>query len=121
VDGVLDTQVGYTGGRQENPTYRQVCAEGTGHAEAVEVTYDPARVPYEGLLRAFLACNPPGTTAGQYRSAIFYHTEAQRAAAEAFLKSKGVAIRLEPAARFWRAEEYHQRHDEKRRAAAGSR
>ena len=121
MDGVLDTQVGYTGGRQADPTYRQVCAGGTGHAEAVEVTYDPARVSYEDLLKAFLACHAPDTAEGQYRSAIFYHTEDQKAAAQAFLKGKGAATRLEPAATFWRAEEYHQRYYERRKAAAGSR
>ncbi len=118
MDGVLDTQVGYTGGTRADPTYRQVCAGGTGHAEAVEVTYDPARVSYEALLRTFLACHTPDTAEGQYRSAIFHHTEAQRTAAEAFLKGKGAATRLAPATTFWRAEEYHQRYCEKHGMAA---
>jgi peptide-methionine (S)-S-oxide reductase len=129
VDGVVDTAVGYTGGKKEHPTYEQVCSGTTGHAEAVEVTFDPARVTYDQLLSVFWSIHDPTQVNRQgpdigtnYRSAIFYHTPAQKAAAEA---SKGalarsgkfggrpIATEIAPASTFWRAEEYHQRYFEK--------
>ena len=129
VKGVTATQVGYTGGHAEKPTYRQVCAGNTGHAEAVEVTYDPSVVSYDALLEAFWRCHEPtqvnrqGPDVGaQYRSAIFYHNEAQRTAAIASkerIETSGkhgrpVATEIAAAGPFWRAEEYHQRYLEKR-------
>lgn len=123
LDGVLKTTVGYTGGSTANPTYRQVSAGGTGHAEAVEIEFDPARVSYEKLLEVFwrnidpLAKNRQFCDSGdQYRSAIFVHDDAQRRAAEASLKAiedsgrlKGkIETQIVPAAKFYAAEDYHQ-------------
>lgn len=126
--GVTDTAVGYAGGHTERPTYQDVCGHGTGHAEVVEVEYDPAVISYEDLLDAFFAMHDPtqvdrqGPDVGdQYRSVIFFHSPEQRAAAEkakAELDASGrfarpVATAVEPAPTFWRAEEYHQRYIEK--------
>jgi peptide-methionine (S)-S-oxide reductase len=129
VEGVVDTMAGYTGGRKEHPTYEEVCSGTTGHAEAVQVTFDPARVTYEGLLSVFWSIHDPTQVNRQgpdigtnYRSAIFYHTPAQKAAAEASkerLRRSGkygnrpIATEIVPASTFWRAEEYHQRYFEK--------
>ncbi len=128
VAGVTDTAVGYCGGTTENPTYKLVCTGRTGHAEAVQVTYDPAQVSYEKLLEVFFAKHDPtqvnrqGPDFGtQYRSVIFYHTPAQEAAAKAYIAklteaktySRPIATQLVPAAPFYRAEEYHQRYLEK--------
>lgn len=126
IDGVTDAQVGYTGGTFPNPTYRDVCTDSTGHAEAVEVTFDPERVSYEELLEAFWKLHDPTTlnrqgpdVGTQYRSAIFYHSPEQESAAHA---SRGkaqahfrrpIATEIAPASRFYRAEEYHQRYLEK--------
>ena len=130
VEGVLDTAVGYEGGRLENPTYEDVCSGRTGHAETVEVDYDPSRVSYDKLLDVFWENHDPTTlnrqgpdVGEQYRSAIFFHTPEQQAAATASkekLEKSGsykrpIVTRIEPASRFWRAEEYHQRYYEKRR------
>lgn len=127
--GVASTRVGYTGGTLKNPTYQDVCADHTGHAEAVEVTYDPARVSYEDLLKIFWENHDPttlnrqGPDAGtQYRSAIFWHNPAQEAAARASkerLEKSGahrrpVVTEIIPAAEFWQAEDYHQQYLEKR-------
>ena len=127
--GVLDTRVGYTGGRTEDPTYREVCAKGTGHAEAVEVTYDPTRVSYDELLDVFWNAHDPtqvdrqGPDVGdQYRTAVFVHSPAQEAAARASKErleasgrlSRPVATEITPAATFWPAEEYHQQYLAKR-------
>jgi peptide methionine sulfoxide reductase msrA/msrB len=127
--GVIETAVGYTGGRTEKPTYEQVCTDRTGHAEAVEVVYDPARISYAQLLAAFWKMHDPtqvnrqGPDHGtQYRSAIFYHDQAQRQAAEASRQKlaesgrcpRPIATAIEPAGAFWKAEEYHQRYLEKR-------
>jgi peptide-methionine (S)-S-oxide reductase len=129
VDGVVETAVGYAGGRTVNPTYHDVCTDRTGHAEVVQVTYDPARVSYEKLLDVFWSIHDPtqvnrqGPDVGtQYRSVIFTHTPQQEAAAKASkqrLEASGrlrrpVATAIEPAPTFWRAEEYHQRYFEKR-------
>jgi len=128
VQGVTSTQVGYTGGHTENPTYQQVCAHTTGHAEAVEITYDPSVVTYEELLDVFWKCHDPTTpnrqgpdVGSQYRSAVFYHTPEQQAAAEARkqeLDASGafgspIVTEITPAATFWRAEECHQQYYEK--------
>ncbi len=118
--GVLSTDVGYIGGRTEKPTYRDVCSGTTGHAEAVRVTFDPARVSYETLAKLFFEIHDPtqvgrqGPDIGdQYRSEVFYTTPEQKAAAEkliALLHDKGykVATKVTPAATFYPAEEYHQ-------------
>jgi peptide-methionine (S)-S-oxide reductase len=129
IEGVTGTAVGYVGGETENPTYEQVCTDRTGHAEAVEVDFDPARVSYEHLLDVFWTNHDPtqlnrqGPDYGtQYRSAIFYHTPEQQAAAEgskARLAASGrlprpIVTQIVPAAQFYRAEEYHQQYLEKR-------
>jgi peptide-methionine (S)-S-oxide reductase len=133
VKGVTDTVVGYTGGDFPNPTYEAVCSGKTGHVEAVQVTYDPSAVTYEQLLDVFWKCHDPTTPNRQgpdvgtnYRSAIFYHTPEQQAAAlasKAALEKSGAFSRpivtsIEPAKTFWRAEEYHQRYLEKHGLAA---
>ncbi len=133
VPGVVDAAVGYAGGSTANPTYRDVCTDETGHAEVVEVTFDPSRVSYETLLNVFWENHDPtqvnrqGPDVGtQYRSAIFFHTPAQRAAAEASkerLEKSGryrraIATEITPAPTFWRAEDYHQRYLEKRGLAS---
>lgn len=133
IPGVLETAVGYAGGRTDDPTYEQVCSDGTGHAEVVEVTYDPERVAYDTLLETFwnghnpTQLNRQGPDVGtQYRSAIFFHTPEQEAAARASKESLGrsgrfsrpIATEITPAERFWRAEEYHQRYFEKRGGGA---
>lgn len=119
--GVLSTTVGYTGGRTVNPTYEAVSAGGTGHAEAVEILYDPSKVTYEKLLDVFWRNIDPLVkdrqfcdVGSQYRTAIYYHDEAQRKAAEAskaaIEKAKGwkVQTQIVPATTFYAAEEYHQ-------------
>lgn len=123
LDGVLETTVGYTGGHVENPTYSQVCTGQTGHAEAVQVVFDPTVISYEQLLDYFWRLHDPTTlnrqgpdVGSQYRSAIFYHTERQKEAAEkskAELDRSGVFPRqavteIVPASTFYPAEEYHQ-------------
>jgi peptide-methionine (S)-S-oxide reductase len=127
--GVTDTKVGYTGGRTNNPTYEQVCSKTTGHAEAVRVQFDPAKISYEQLLEVFWSCHDPtqlnrqGPDIGaQYRSAIFYHDEAQRTAAEASKRAleesgrfgRPIVTEITPVGTFWRAEDYHQRYLERR-------
>jgi peptide-methionine (S)-S-oxide reductase len=127
--GVLATAVGYAGGTKENPTYEDVCTDKTGHAEVVEVEFDPSQITYDQLLDVFWSNHNPTTVnrqgpdvGTQYRSAIFYHSPEQKAAAEAARKkidSSGrfrqpVVTQIEPAPKFWRAEEYHQRYLEKR-------
>ncbi len=120
IPGVLGAVSGYTGGKARKPTYPQVCEGKTGHAEAVEVIFDPARVSYEKLARLFFEIHDPtevnrqGTDVGdQYRSAVFYFSDEQKRTAEklmARLKANGyaVATQLAPASKFWPAEEYHQ-------------
>lgn len=133
VPGVLGTSVGYAGGATDNPTYEQVCTDKTGHAEVVQVTYDPTRVAYEDLLRVFWDNHDPTTlnrqgpdVGTQYRSVIFYANPAQRAAAEASRDArqssgryrKPIVTQIEPAPAFHPAEEYHQRYLEKRGLAS---
>ncbi len=128
VPGVLAVEVGYTGGTTESPSYREVCGGRTGHAEAVRITFDPARVSYEALLDGFWRIHDPtqvnrqGPDVGtQYRSAIFTHSPAQeekaRLSREALAASRRwgrpIATEITPAGPFWRAEEYHQRYFEK--------
>ena len=128
VPGVLETQVGYTGGDTEHPTYEEVCTDRTGHAEAVEVIFDPGRVSYGDLLRVFWEIHDPTTpnrqgpdVGSQYRSAIFTHgPEQQRMAEESRAaqdrsgrRRRPVVTEIVPAQTFWRAEEYHQRYLEK--------
>jgi peptide-methionine (S)-S-oxide reductase len=129
VPGVLATAAGYTGGNTVNPTYEEVCSHTTGHAEAVEVTYDPARLSYEQLLNIFWDAHDPtqlnrqGPDIGDnYRSAIFYHTPDQHAAAlhsKAEREASGryrtpIVTQIVPATTFYRAEDYHQQYLEKR-------
>ena len=128
LDGVTKTEVGYEGGGLENPTYEDVCSHTTGHAEVVEVTYDPERVSYDDLLGVFWAKHDPtqlnrqGWDIGdQYRSVIFVHDEEQRAAAQRSKSAldasgryrKPIVTLIEPAQTFYRAEDYHQRYLEK--------
>lgn len=129
IPGVIDTQVGYTGGTLAQPTYEEVCGHGTGHAEAVEVTYDPTQVSFDNLLERFFALHDPtqidrqGPDVGdQYRSAVFVHSPEQRRAVEAMKErltregryKRPIATRIEEAGPFWRAEDHHQRYLEKR-------
>ena len=129
VPGVTATRVGYTGGTTTNPTYKQVCTDRTGHAEAVEVSYDPARVSYDNLLRVFWEIHDPtqhnrqGPDIGtQYRSAIFYHDPEQEAAARASMErlersgvhKQPIVTEIVPAQTFYPAEDYHQQYLEKR-------
>ena len=133
VPGVVDAAVGYAGGWKDNPTYREVCTDGTGHAEVVQVEYDPARVSYEDLLKVFWENHDPTQlnrqgpdTGTQYRSVVFFYTPEQEAAARASKEALGASGRLrrpvvtqiEPAPAFWPAEEYHQRYLEKRGLAS---
>lgn len=134
VPGVVDTMVGYTGGHTESPAYEQVCTGATGHAEAVQVTYDPRKVTYEQLLEVFWNGHDPTTpnrqgpdVGAQYRSAIFCHAPAQEAAAresKAALRASGklgdrpIVTEIQPAGTFWPAEPYHQRYLEKHGRAA---
>ncbi len=133
VEGVLDTAVGYMGGAMPSPTYREVCTDRTGHAEVVQVEYDPERASYDDLLEVFWANHDPTTLnrqgpdhGSQYRSAIFYHTPEQRSAAEASKARQDASGRfrrpivteITEAGPFWRGEEYHQRYLEKRGMAS---
>lgn len=128
VKGVQNTAVGYMGGTKENPTYEEVCTGTTGHAEVVQVEYDPNEVCYDELLAVFWNIHDP-TTANrqgpdvgyQYRSAIFYHTLEQRDAATTSMKKlqesgryhSPIVTEITPAETFWRAEEYHQQYLQK--------
>lgn len=123
--GVVATRVGYIGGRTENPAYRDVCGHGTGHAEAVEVAFDPQQISYQTLLDVFWECHDPtqlnrqGPDIGdQYRSAIFFHSaEQQRMAEESREKldnsgrlRRRIVTEIVPAPIFWEAEAYHQKY-----------
>jgi peptide-methionine (S)-S-oxide reductase len=131
IPGVLDAVSGYTGGHTEHPSYRQVCGHASGHAEAVEVTFDPQRVTYDQLLSAFWQIHDPtqlnrqGPDVGdQYRSAIFTHSPEQMRAAiasrdrEQAKHSRPIVTQIVEAPRFWPAEDYHQRYFEKNGGAA---
>lgn len=131
VPGVTATAVGYEGGKLDQPSYRDVCTDATGHAEVVEVDFDPAKVSYQDLLDLFFELHDPtqrnrqepdwGT---QYRSAIFFHSaEQEKAAKETIARltaekrfPKPIVTQVVPAQTFWRAEEYHQKYLEKRGA-----
>ena len=127
LDGVTRTEVGYEGGALARPSYEDVCSHTTGHAEVVEVTYDPERISYEQLLDLFWHKHDPtqlnrqGWDVGdQYRSVVFVHDEEQRAAAEASKAreqanwKRPIVTAIEPAQTFWPAEDYHQQYLEKR-------
>jgi len=126
VPGVVDAISGYTGGHTENPSYSQVCSDTTGHAEAVQVTYDPQQVSYDDLLRVFWDVHDPTTynrqgpdVGSQYRSAVFTHGAAQRERATASLRSEQqryaqpIVTEIVEQAPFYPAEEYHQRYFER--------
>ena len=130
--GVTATRAGYTGGTRNFPTYEEVCTGRTGHAEAVEVEYDPDQISYEELLETFWSAHDPtqvdrqGPDIGsQYRSAIFPHDEAQRRVAEKAITTlnasgrlrRPVATKIEPASTFWEAEDYHQQYVAKKRGS----
>lgn len=121
--GVKSTAVGYMGGRLENPTYEQVCTDRTGHAEVVQVDYDPAAVSFEELLMVFFANHDPTTpnrqgpdVGTQYRSAVFFHSPEQESAAKVMIErlqpraSRRIVTEVTPASPFWKAEEYHQKY-----------
>jgi peptide-methionine (S)-S-oxide reductase len=134
IPGVRATAVGYEGGSLIRPSYQDVCTDRTGHAEVVEVDFDPAQVSYGQLLDSFFALHDPTTLnrqgpdwGAQYRSAIFFHSAGQEAEARAKIerltaedrfKPKRIVTQVEPAQTFWRAEEYHQRYLEKRGQAS---
>lgn len=124
VPGVVETEVGYIGGHVDQPTYDQVCTHTTGHTEGVRIVFNPAKVSYETLLKQFFHMHDPtqlnrqGPDVGDnYRSAIFYKNEAQKAAAQKTIEQldksgeykKPIVTSLEPAGKFWRAEEFHQK------------
>ena len=132
VKGVVSTSVGYTGGSFNNPRYEDVCSGKTGHAEAVEIEYDPSRVSYEELLKVFWENHDPTTLnrqgpdiGTQYRSAIYVHTPEQKAAAIASKENvqksgrykNPISTEITPASQFYRAEDYHQQYVEKRGSA----
>lgn len=133
VPGVTSTRVGYTGGKTPNPTYEDVCTDNTGHAEAIEITYDPTKVSYEQLLNVFWENHDPTTLnrqgpdwGTQYRSAIFFHSPDQESAAKSSkeeLDHSGrfpnkIVTEILPAATFYPAEDYHQQYLEKRGMAS---
>ncbi len=133
IPGVIDTAVGYMGGAKADPTYREVCTDRTGHAEVVQVTYDPSQVSYEDLLRVFWTNHNPTTrnrqgpdVGSQYRSAVFFHTPEQEAAARASKDElertdafrKPIVTEITAAPTFYPAEDYHQQYLAKRGMAA---
>lgn len=133
VPGVTATAVGYAGGKTKNPTYKDVCSDETGHAEVVEVQYDPAQVPYDTLLNIFWENHDPTTKnrqgpdwGSQYRSAIFVHSpEQEKTARESKERlqasgkwSRPIVTEITPAPEFYRAEDYHQQYLEKRGLAS---
>jgi len=132
MEGVIDTAVGYEGGRVDNPTYEQVCSGTTGHVEVCQVTFDPSRVDYETLVEKYFEIHDPtqlnrqGPDVGyQYRSVIFAHSDEQAEIARRVIDRiqprfrKPVVTEIEPAQPFWRAEEYHQCYLEKRGSHSG--
>ena len=133
IPGVVETAVGYSNGHTENPTYQDVCTDETGHAEVVQVTFDPAKVSFAQLLDAFWGMHDPtqvnrqGPDFGkQYRTAIFFHSPAQEAEAKASVAAlnasgkfkRPIATEIAAAGKFYRAEEYHQKYLEKRGASS---
>jgi peptide-methionine (S)-S-oxide reductase len=129
IDGVISTSVGYIGGTMPNPTYHDVCTGRTGHAEAVEVVFDPTKVSYEALLKVFWENHDPTTLnrqgpdiGTQYRSAIFYHNDAQQEAALSSKESlqqnerfgRSIVTQILPAEEYYPAEDYHQQYLEKK-------
>jgi peptide-methionine (S)-S-oxide reductase len=125
--GVVDAQVGYTGGSLPNPSYQDVCTDRTGHAEALEINFDPAKISYDKLLDHFWQMHDPTTPnrqgpdfGTQYRSAVFFHSPEQEKAARASRErwqgrfSQPIVTEIVPASTFYRAEEYHQRYLEKK-------
>jgi peptide-methionine (S)-S-oxide reductase len=131
--GVTETAVGYEGGSLEKPSYKDVCTDRTGHAEVVEIDYDPEKISYEKLLETFFGLHDPtqlnrqGPDWGaQYRSAVFFHSPEQEAAAKAVIEKltaekrfpKPIVTQVVPGQTFWRAEEYHQKYLEKRGAVS---
>ena len=141
LEGVVETSVGYTGGKTDQPTYEQVCTGTTGHAEVVAVSFDPEKIGFEELLETFWACHDPTTpnrqgwdVGTQYRSAIFFHSPEQLARAVASQAkrqaqlgaNRTIVTEITPAGPYFRAEEYHQKYVEKKggsaiRSRAGSR
>jgi peptide-methionine (S)-S-oxide reductase len=128
LEGVVSTRVGYSGGSSDNPTYRDVCSGRTGHAESVEVTFDPAKISYDKLLDVFWEIHNPTTlnrqgpdVGEQYRSVIFFRNAEQEASARASKEklalsgkySREIVTEITPASTFWEAEEYHQQYFEK--------
>lgn len=134
IPGVTATAVGYEGGALENPSYKDVCTDQTGHAEVVELDFDPERVSYDALVDAFFRLHDPTTMnrqgpdwGTQYRSVIFTHSPEQERVARARIeeltaagayKPRRIVTQVVPASIFWRAEEYHQKYLEKRGAAS---
>ena len=134
IPGIISTRVGYTGGRMDHPTYHDVCTGVTGHAEAVEVTFDPSIISFDQLLNIFWQCHDPtqlnrqGPDLGtQYSSAIYYHTDAQKLMAEESLvrldhsgsMRRPIVTGIVPADTFWEAEEYHQKYHQKNGGGCG--
>ena len=132
LEGVIDAKVGYTGGQKDNPGYREVCSGRTGHAEALEITFDPDRISYTRLLEAFWQVHDPttlnrqGPDAGtQYRSGIYTHDEVQSIEAKASMEAaqekftRPIVTEISPASTFWDAEDYHQRYFEKQGIEGG--
>jgi peptide-methionine (S)-S-oxide reductase len=128
LDGVTDTRVGYTGGEVDNPSYQLVCSGLTGHAEAIEVTFDADTISYQTLLEVFFAIHNPTTEdrqgpdiGSQYRSAIFYHSSEQEVTIHSMIEKlqssfdNAIVTQVAPATTFWPAEEYHQCYIEKQR------
>lgn len=132
--GVISTRVGYCGGCTVNPTYQEVCSHDTGHAEAVEIVFDPRQISYYDLLKVFWGCHDPtqlnrqGPDFGeQYRSAIFYHTDDQHSTAVASRDElndsqrlrRTIVTQIVPATTFWEAEAYHQKYHLKNGGGCG--
>ena len=132
--GVVSTRVGYCGGHSDSPTYHDICGHDTGHAEAVEISFDPLQISYTDLLTIFWKCHDPtqlnrqGPDFGdQYRSAIYYHTEEQHESAQASLDElesghsfrRRIVTQIVPAAVFWEAEAYHQKYHQKNGGGCG--
>jgi peptide-methionine (S)-S-oxide reductase len=133
IPGVIETAVGYEGGKLDKPTYRDVCTDRTGHAEVVELEFDPGKVSYETIVKAFFELHDPTTLnrqgpdwGHQYRSAIFFHSPEQEATAKKVIEeltaakrfSRPIVTEVVPAQTFWRAEEYHQKYLETRGAVS---